>query len=324
MNNIEIFQTNDGLTNIDVKLENETVWLSLSQIVELFQRDRTVINRHINNIFKQSELDKKEVCADYAHTTKHGAIEGKTQTKKLTYYNLDMIISVGYRVNSKRGIQFRKWATQILKDHLIKGFSVNQKRLEELKQSVKLINTVIDNYSVSNDETKALIKIVSDYTYALDLLDDYDYQRVSINNTSQGEVYRITYEEVRKVIENLKIKFDASELFGSEKDKSIHSCINTIYQSFGDMELYPSIEEKAAALLYFLTKNHPFIDGNKRIAAFLFIWFLDKNNILYNVDGNKRIAENTLVALTLMIAESKPDEKDTINKITVNLINKNN
>jgi hypothetical protein len=256
--NIIIYQCKDGKTNIDVKLENETVWLSQKQMSELFDKDSDTIGLHIRNIYKEGELEKFSTTEKCSVVQNEG---GRNVKRNLNIYNLDIIISVGYRVKSLRGTQFRIWATKVLKDYLINGFAVNQKRLEELKKSVKLINSVINNYSVNSDETKALIKIVSDYTYALDLLDDYDYQRVCIKNTTAGDVYKITYNEVRKMIDQLRIKFDASELFGSEKDKSIHSCINTIYQSFGGEELYPSIEEKAGALLYFLTKNHPFIDG---------------------------------------------------------------
>lgn len=319
--NIVIYKSDDGQANIDVKLENETVWLDIYKIAELFERDRTVILKHIKNIYKTNELPEASTCAKNAQVQ----IEGNRKVvRSIDYYNLDMIISIGYRVNSKRGTEFRIWATNILKQHLVNGYTKNKKRLDELKKSVKLINSVLENYAVTNDESKALVKIVSDYTYALDLLDDYDYQRVEIGEITDKTTYRITYDEIRCVIAKLKEKFVTGNLFGQEKDGSVHSCINTIYQTFGKTDLYPSLEEKASNLFYFLIKNHPFIDGNKRIAAFLFIWFLDKNNYLYDVSGKKRIADNALVALTLMVAESKADEKNIIIKIIINLINKNN
>jgi len=320
-NKILIYETDNGNFHVDVRLDKDTVWLTQKQMAELFDKDSDTVGLHIKNIYKEKELDKFLTTEKYSVVQKEGRREVK---RKLYFYNLDVIISVGYRVKSIRGTQFRIWATKILREHIIKGYTVNQKRLEELKRSIKLINTVVDKYSTNTDETKALIKIVSDYTYALDLLDDYDYQRVKITSVSDMESVRISYVQVRGIIDKLTIKFSAGNLFGKEKDGSIHSCINTIYQSFGEYDLYPSIEEKASNLLYFLVKNHPFVDGNKRIAAFIFIWFLDLNNYLYKYDGSKRIADNTLVALTLMIAESKPEERETIIKIVINLINKNN
>jgi len=245
--------------------------------------------------------------------------------------NLDAVISVGYRVNSKRGIQFRIWANKVLKDYLVKGFSLNEKRLtreskglKELQESVKLMENVLNYKALSNDESVGLLKIISDYAYALDILDQYDYQSLEIKDTSGKETYQLTYKEAMAQIMLAKRTHGNSNLFGNEKDGSFKSSISTIYQTFGGDDLYPSIEEKAANLLYFITKNHSFSDGNKRIAAFLFLYFLEKNGVLFDSNGSKRIADNTLVALTLMIAVSKPEEKDTMIKVIVNLINRNN
>ncbi len=323
--NIKIYQLEDGKTEISVQLDQETVWLSLNQIVELFERDKSVISRHINNIFKEKELDRVSVVAKNATTAADGKIY------QVDYYNLDVIISVGYRIKSKRGTQFRIWANKVLKEYLIKGFSINEKRLtqqneqlKELQESVKLLGNVLNYKALSNDESVGLLKIISDYAYALDILDQYDYQTLEIKDTSEREPYQLTYDEAINQIELAKKAHGNSDLFGNEKDESFKSSLGTIYQTFGGVDLYPSIEEKAANLLYFITKNHSFSDGNKRIAAFLFLYFLERNRILYDDKGNKRIADNTLVALTLMIAVSKPDEKDMMTKVIVNLINKNN
>ena len=328
-NKIVIYQTEDGQTQIDVRLENETVWLTQAQMADLFQKERTVITRHINNVFKEGELEREVVCAKFAHTTQHGAIKGKQQIKETTLYNLDVIISVGYRVHSKRGTAFRIWARQIIKDYLVKGYAVNQRihseQIGELRQLVQMLGRTIQNQQLEqNDENQALFDIVVDYTYALDTLDDYDYQRLSIGKTTQEDKFHATYENAMEAIQNLRNKFGGSSLFGNEKDDSFKSSIGQIYQTFGGEELYPSVEEKAAMLLYLVTKNHSFSDGNKRIAATLFLWFLNNNGILYREDGSKRLADNTLVALTLMIAESKTEEKDVMVKVVVNLINQKN
>jgi prophage maintenance system killer protein len=323
--NIRIYQLEDGKTEINVQLDNETVWLNLNQMVELFERDKSVISRHISNVFKEKELQRDSVVAKNATT----ALDGKTY--KVDYYNLDVIISVGYRIKSKRGTQFRIWANQIIKDFLIKGYSINEKRLsqqneqlKELQESVKILGEVLNYKMLTNDESTGLLKIISDYAYALDILDQYDYQKLEINNTSGKEIFQLTYEEAMNQIRIAKKAHGNSDLFGHEKDDSFRSSISTIYQTFDSEDLYPSIEEKAANLLYFITKNHSFSDGNKRIAAFLFLYFLERNGILFDSNGNKRIADNTLVALTLMIAVSKPDEKETMTTVIVNLINKNN
>lgn len=330
MNNseIQIFTSKDGKTEIQVTLENETVWLNQYQLESLFQTNRTSINRHISNIYKTEELDKESTCAKFTQVQKEGNREIKRQ---IQYYNLDVIISVGYRVNSKRGTEFRIWANKILKEYLIKGFSINELRLKkqneqlkELQKSVKLIGEAINQKVLSTDESIGLLAIISDYAYALDILDQYDNNTLQITETTEKKSVQITYEEAIGQIEFVKRKYGNSDLFGKEKDKSFRSSVSTIYQTFDGKDLYPGIEEKAANLLYLITKNHSFADGNKRIAAFLFLYFLDKNGILYNENGNKRIADNALVAITLMIAISKPEDKDIIVRIIVNLINKRN
>ena len=325
-NEIVIYQSEDGKTQLNVKLEGETVWLSQSQMSELFQTDRTVINRHIKNIYKSGELDEKATCAKNAQVRLEG---NRTVTRNIPYYNLDVIISVGYRVNSIRGTRFRQWANSVLKQYLIKGYAVNEQirkqQIVELRQLVQVMSRTIQQQSVPvTDESNALFNVVIDYTYALDTLDNYDYQRLSIAKTTKEEPFHATYDSAMREIDMLRNKFGGSVLFGNEKDDSFKSSIGQIYQTFGGEELYPSVEEKAAMLLYLVTKNHSFSDGNKRIAATLFLWFMNNNGILYREDGSKRIADNTLVALTLMIAESRTEEKDVMVKVVVNLINRIN
>ena len=327
-NQIIIYQTEDGQTQVDVRMENDMIWLTRQQIAVLFGRDYKTISKHINNALKE-ELAGSVVVAKFANTTQHGAIEGKTQTHEIDYFNLEVITSVGYRVKSKRGVQFRQWANNVLKQYLIKGYAVNERmrkeQIGELRQLVGMLGRTIQNQPLlSNDETNALFEVVTDYTYALDTLDNYDYERLTINKTTKEEPFHATYENAMEAIDGLREKFGGSVLFGNEKDDSFKSSIGQIYQTFGGEELYPSVEEKAAMLLYLVTKNHSFSDGNKRIAATLFLWFLNNNHILYHPDGSKRIADSTLVALTLMIAESRTEEKDVMVKVVVNLINKNN
>lgn len=327
-NQIIIYQTEDGQTQVDVRMENDMIWLTRQQIAVLFGRDYKTISKHINNALKE-ELADSVVVAKFANTTQHGAIEGKTQTHEIDYFNLEVITSVGYRVKSKRGVQFRQWANNVLKQYLVKGYAVNERmrkeQIGELRQLVGMLGRTIQNQPLlSNDETNALFEVVADYTYALDTLDNYDYERLTINKTTKEEPFHATYENAMEAINGLREKFGGSVLFGNEKDDSFKSSIGQIYQTFGGEELYPSVEEKAAMLLYLVTKNHSFCDGNKRIAATLFLWFLNNNHILYHSDGSKRIADSTLVALTLMIAESRTEEKDVIVKVVVNLINKNN
>ena len=327
-NQIIIYQTEDGQTQVDVRMENDMIWLTRQQIAVLFGRDYKTISKHINNALKE-ELADSVVVAKFANTTQHGAIEGKTQTHEIDYFNLEVITSVGYRVKSKRGVQFRQWANNVLKQYLIKGYAINERmrkeQIGELRQLVGMLGRTIQSQPLlSHDETNALFEVVTDYTYALDTLDNYDYERLTINKTTKEEPFHATYENAMEAINGLREKFGGSVLFGNEKDDSFKSSIGQIYQTFDGEELYPSVEEKAAMLLYLVTKNHSFSDGNKRIAATLFLWFLNNNHILYHPDGSKRIADSTLVALTLMIAESRTEEKDVMVKVVVNLINKNN
>ncbi len=320
-NKIIIYQTDDGKTQLDVKLENETVWLTQAQMAELFQTDRTVIVRHIRNIYKSEELEERSTCAKNAQVR----IEGERTVKRvIPYYNLDMIISVGYRVNSKRGVRFRQWANSVLKDYLIKGYAINQRiREKNYRQMVQLVRSMARTVRLEDlgaDVRNALLDVVVDYTYALDRLDDYDYQRLTIPESSTEEKFQATYEGAMKVLGELREKFGGSGLFANQKDDSFKSSIGQIYQTFDGQELYPTVEEKAAMLLYLVTKNHSFSDGNKRIAATLFLWFMNENGILYDDMHNKRIDDATLVALTLLIAESRPEEKDTMVKVVVNLI----
>jgi prophage maintenance system killer protein len=325
VSSIEIYQIEDGGTEISVHLDKDTVWLNLNQMVDLFQRDKSVISRHIGNIFRENELERSSVVAKNATTAKDG------KTYQVDHYNLDVIISIGYRIKSARGTQFRIWANKILKEYLIQGYSINEKRLAqqnqqlfELQKTVKILGDVLRVRKLTGDESEGLLRIISDYAYALDILDQYDYNKLRVHYTSGKEIYQISYDEAIKLIHRTKGKYGNSELFGREKDDSFRSSISTIYQTFEGRDLYPSIEEKASNLLYLVTKNHSFVDGNKRIAAFLFLYFLERNNILYDQSGHKRIGDNTLVALTLMIAVSQPKEKETIVKVVVNLINRRN
>ena len=323
---IIIYQSEDGKTQLDVKLEGETVWLTQAQMVELFQTSKQNVSLHINNIYKEGELEKEATVKDYLTVQSEGA---RTIHRRVKYYNLDMIISVGYRVNTKRGIRFRQWANSVLKQYLVKGYAINEnirkQQIAELRQLVQVVGRTIQQQPAkSTDESNALFDVVVDYTYALDTLDDYDYQRLHIARITKEEPFHATYENAMHEIDLLRQKFGGSVLFGNEKDESFKSSIGQIYQTFGGAELYPSVEEKAAMLLYLVTKNHSFSDGNKRIAATLFLWFMNNNGILYRPDGSKRIADNTLVALTLMIAESKTEEKDIMVKVVVNLINQAN
>lgn len=317
---IVIYRTADGQTSIDVKLEDETVWPSANQMANLFDRDEKTIRKHINNVFSEGELEKE-------NNTHFLRVDGVKQP--VAFYSLDVIISVGYRVKSQRGIQFRIWANKVLKEYLVKGYVVNkvltEQRYTELKQLVTVLGrTVKTQEALTSEDALNLVEVVPDYAYALDTLDRYDYQQLAVEQTTNDVKFHATYEGAMQAIEELKEKFGGSQWFAHEKDDSFKSSIGQIYQTFGGQDLYPSVEEKAAMLLYLVTKNHSFSDGNKRIAATLFLWFMAGNGILYNPDGSKRIADNTLVALTLMIAESRTEEKDIMVKVVVNLINKNN
>ena len=317
---IIIYQSEDGKTQLDVKLEGETVWLSTKQMAELFDKEESNIRRHVNNVFKEAELTRE----NNVHFLHVNGIK-----KPVPYYTLDVIISVGYRVHSQRGVRFRQWANSVLKQYLVKGYAINENirkhQIAELRQLIQVLGRAIQQQPAkTTDESNALFDVVVDYTYALDTLDNYDYQRLHIAKTTKEEPFHATYENAMYEIDMLRQKFGGSVLFGNEKDESFKSSIGQIYQTFDGTELYPSVEEKAAMLLYLVTKNHSFSDGNKRIAATLFLWFMNNNAILYRPDGTKRIADNTLVALTLMIAESKTEEKDIMVKVVVNLINQAN
>ena len=324
MNEIEIYKSPDNKIELQVSLENETVWLSQKQMSELFDKDTDTIGLHLKNIYAEQELTEKSTTEFFSVVQ----TEGKRKvTRSIKYFNLDAIISVGYRVNSKRGTQFRQWATQRLKDYLVKGYAINEKRLaeaenrfNELKQALQLFDKVVKTKAISGSEAQGLLKVLNDFTAALDILDKYDHQTLKIKRSKSKEVFRISYKEAVKAIEGLKNKFGGSALFGNEKDRSFKGSLNGIYQTFDGKDLYPSVEEKAAHLLYFVVKNHSFTDGNKRIAAFLFVWFLERNNLLYH-QGKKVIDDNALVALTLMIAESNPDDMNMMIKVIANLIN---
>ncbi|QVJ81830.1 Fic/DOC family protein [Prevotella sp. khp1] len=318
---IVIYQTEDGQTQIDVRLENETVWLNVAQMASLFMKEESNVRRHVLNAFKEGELERDNNNVHFLH------VNGVK--KPVPFYSLDVIISVGYRVHSKRGTAFRIWARKIIKDYLVKGYAINDRirkdQIAELRQLVQVAGRAISNQEVPETvESQDLLNVVVDYTYALDTLDNYDYERLTIDKTTKEERFHATYDNAMEEINRLRDKFGGSTLFGNEKDESFKSSIGQIYQTFGGDELYPSVEEKAAMLLYLVTKNHSFSDGNKRIAATLFLWFLNNNGILYREDGSKRLADNTLVALTLMIAESKTEEKDVMVKVVVNLINQQN
>ena len=319
-NEIILFENQN--VKLEVNMKDETVWLSLDQMTKLFDRDRTVISRHVNNIFKDKELDKSEVCAKFAHTTRHGALSDKTQTREIDCYNLDMIISVGYRVKSKNGIIFRKWATNILKNYMIRGYAINQKRLEYLEKKVKLIDIAgrIET-DLKGTEAQGIIKVINNYRNALDLLDDYDHKTLTKPNGTKNDK-KITYEDCIDIVSRLKFNSD-SDLFALERNHGLKAIIGNIYQSFDGKDLYSTIEEKAANFLYLITKNHTFIDGNKRIAATLFIYFLEFYNILY-IDNEQIIDNNTLVAVTLLIAESNPKEKNILIDLIMNFLKKDN
>ena len=320
---IIIYQTADGNTSLDVILEQETIWLTQKQIAELFGTKRPAITKHLKNIFSSGELNESSTCSKMEHMGNDGK-----QLYQTAYYNLDVILSVGYRVNSKNATQFRVWANKVLKEYLIKGYTVKDniklEQYEDLKQTIKVLANILDHKVLEHSETTGLLRVITDYAYALDTLDRYDYQKLKIDKTTNIEQFKATYENAMAAIDILREKFGGSSLFGNEKDQSFKGSIGAVYQTFDSQDLYPSVEEKAAILLYLVTKNHSFSDGNKRIAAFLFLWFMERNGILYNSNGSKRIGNNTLVALTLMIAESRPEEMEVMVKVIVNLINKNN
>ena len=308
-NEIVLFETADNEVSLQVQMQDETVWLSRNQMAELFDRDVKTIGKHINNAIRE-ELAGQVVVAKFATTTQHGAISGKTQTHMTEFYNLDVIISVGYRVKSQRGVEFRRWANSVLKDYILRGYAVNDRRISQLGQIVQIMKRAENQL-----DAQQVLSVVESYSAALDMLDDYDHQTMSKPKGNKA-TYVLSYDECREVIDKMKFASD-SDLFGNEKDDSFKGSIGAIYQSFDGKDLYPSLEEKAANLLYFVTKNHSFSDGNKRIAATMFLYFLDKNKALF-VEGSKRIADFTLVALTIMIAESKPEEKEMMVNVIMN------
>ncbi len=325
---IAIYEAIDGQIRLEVNLDIETVWLTQQQMQVLFGKNKRTISEHISNVFKEGELDKEATVRNFRTVQFEG---NRDVNRNLAHYNLDVVISVGYRVKSKTGTQFRIWANKILKEYITKGYVLNKKllneaasQLQELKQAISLIGNVVSEHPLSNEEAKGLLHVITDYAYALDILDQYDHQKLAINNTHDSELFRINYSEALHAIDKLRQQFGGSKLFGREKDESFQGSLAAIYQTFNGEDLYPSIEEKAAHLLYFITKNHSFSDGNKRIAAFIFIWFMDQNKMLYTKEGSKRIADNALVALTLLIAESKAENKDMIVRVIINLINAKN
>lgn len=321
---IEIYKTSDNQTELKVQFDADTVWLNRAQIAELFDRDRTVITKHIANVFKENELDKNVVCAKIAHTTPHGFIKGKEQLKEAEYYNLDVIISVGYRVKSQRGTQFRQWATQRLKDYLVKGYAINEKRLAQKQQEVEYLKTGIRilNRVIAEQNTVEEFEMLHVFAKGLELLDDYDHENLDLRGITKTETIYPTYDEYMALIKTMYSEFE-SDVFAKPKDDSFHSSINQIKQSFGDTELYPTLEEKAANLLYFITKNHSFVDGNKRIAAACFLYFMQKNNSLLKSNGLPIIENATLAALTLFIATSKTDESETVKQLVISVLNRN-
>jgi prophage maintenance system killer protein len=325
---VVIYKSSVGEAELEVNLKDETVWLSLDQMADLFSKVKSTISYHISSIYREKELKKSSTVRKFRTVQ----MEGKRKiTRDLEYYNLDIIISVGYRVKSKRGTQFRIWANKVLKEYLVKGYALNEKRLKEqtgkvkeLEKSLEAFKRIADNYQLQHPEFTGIVRVISDYAYALDILDQYDHKKLKVGKVEKKEEYKINYKDSVELVNNLRKKFGGSSLFGITKDESFKSTIGTIYQTFDKKELYPSLEEKAAMLLYLAIKNHSFIDGNKRIAAGLFLMFLSKNKYLYRTNGEKRIADNALVALCLLVAESNPREKDIMIKVIINLINKNN
>jgi len=325
---ITIYQTADGSVATEVRLLGDTVWLSQKQMAELFDKDVRTINEHVINAFDEGELAREATIRNFRIVRQ----EGQRQVEReIEHYNLDVIISVGYRVKSKQGTQFRIWANRVLKDHLVQGYTLNQQRLEaqqekmdELRQAIALSARLIHNKNLSPDESRGILTILEKYSHALTVLDDYDHQRLQVTGTRTLAHEKIAYDEAMRQILLWRKQENLGGLFGNEKDDSFKSSLQTIYQTFDGKELYPSIEEKASNLLYFIVKNHSFTDGNKRIAAAIFVWFLQRHDFLYNAMGEKRIADNALVAFTLLIAESKPDEREIMVRVIINLINGKN
>ena len=321
-NQIEIYQAQDGSTQIDVQLEEETVWLTQAQMAVLFNKGRTTITEHISNVFKEGELIEEMVCRDFRHTTQHGAVKGKTQSKNVKYYNLDVIISVGYRVKSKQGTQFRIWANKILKDYLVKGYALNEKRLAQKEQEVKLLKDGIHILSRAIEEKIEDNQWLTVFTKGLSLLDDYDHEQLDTIGLTTKEVNYPSLTDYQELINEMLTEFD-SDVFGKEKDKSFQSSIAQIGKGFGEADFYPTLEEKAAMLLYLVVKNHSFVDGNKRIAAACFLKFLQQNDMLFNSHKQPIISNDTLASLTLFIAASKPEEMQTVTRLVISVLNRN-
>ena len=321
-NQIEIYQAQDGSTQIDVQLEEETVWLTQAQMAVLFNKGRTTITEHISNVFKEGELIEEMVCRDFRHTTQHGAVKGKTQSKNVKYYNLDVIISVGYRVKSKQGTQFRIWANKILKDYLVKGYALNEKRLAQKEQEVKLLKDGIHILSRAIEEKIEDNQWLTIFTKGLSLLDDYDHEQLDTKGLTTKEVNYPSLADYQELINEMLTEFD-SDVFGKEKDKSFQSSIAQIGKGFGEADFYPTLEEKAAMLLYLVVKNHSFVDGNKRIAAACFLKFLQQNDMLFNSHQQPIISNDTLASLTLFIAASKPEEMQTVTRLVISVLNRN-
>lgn len=319
---IIIYESSDHQTQVEVKFDEETVWLNQNQLAELFKGSRTNIVEHIQNIYKEGELDEVSTCRNFRQVQ----IEGKREVKRnIEHYNLDVIISVGYRVNSKQGTQFRQWATQRLKDYLVKGYAINQKRLDQLQQTVELIQKGGKTEDLNLTEAKGLLDIISNYTQSFVLLNKFDSHKLEAEKLNENITYEIKYEEAAMAIAELKrqliSKKEATELFGNQKDSSFKGILGNVVQSFGGEYLYKSIEEQAAHLMYFVIKNHPFSDGNKRIGAFMFVWFLEKNKHRFKKNGEVKINDNGLVALALLVAQSNPDDKELMVQLIINLIN---
>lgn len=323
---IVIYRAGDGEATLDVTLEDQTVWLTQAQMARLFGKGRTTITEHVRNVFREKELEEDSVCRNSRHTAR----DGKTYT--VQYYNLDVIISVGYRIKSKRGTQFRIWATNVLRDHLVKGYTLNEKRLQESKQrlkeleaAVELVEKVKSAKVLSVSETAGLLTVITEYTRAWLLLHQYDSGTLATKEQHREVQFRISEDEAKKAIGQLRKTLmqrrEAGDLFGREKERGVlKGILASIEQTFGGSELYPNAEAKAANLLYFVIKDHPFVDGNKRIASLLFIWFLEKNSLLSDPNGERKINDNALVALTLLVAESNPKQKDVMIKLIINLV----
>jgi prophage maintenance system killer protein len=322
MNEIIIYESSTNQIEVSIQSEKETVWLTQEQLSVLFERDRTVIGRHIRNIFKEKELDEKVVCAKFAHTTQHGAIQGKIQSKDVKYYNLDVIISVGYRVKSLQATKFRIWANSILKDYLVQGYAINQKRLDQKEQEVKVLKSGIQILSRAIEEKTANNQWLSLFAKGLSLLDDYDHEQLDAKGLTTTAATYPSLEDYQELINHMLTEFD-SDVFGKEKDKSFESSVAQIGKGFEKDDFYATIEEKATMLLYFVVKNHSFVDGNKRIAAACFLKFLQQNNMLFNSDNQPIISNDTLASLTLFIASSKPEEMQTVTRLVISVLNRN-